>query len=158
MAYLRALTPCSGFVDLQQPGCSGQAGEIPKCGGFPCSCADHQRSTSRRSSGRAGPTAHMLKWGSVQALKISWAPQDLALMEHVQQAWLFSQAGYLHFMCVQLLWSIPDASISLCLHYLGRNPGQKYGNPAFNTSSTRGRGNEYDTTLACSIFTLNWLL
>lgn len=45
-----------------------------------------------------------------------------------------------------------------CLHYLDRNPGQKYGNPAFNTSSTRERGNEYDTVLTCSICSLNWML
>lgn len=67
------------------------------------SCADHQRSTYTRRSGRAGPAAHVLEWGSVHALKISWAPQDLGLMEHVQQAWLCSQTGYLYFMCAVAL-------------------------------------------------------
>lgn len=83
MDSLRALTPCPGFVDLQQlwAGC-GDATILD------ASMALVQTTRGARTHGAqdAGPAAHVLEWGSVHALKISWAPQDLGLMEHVQQA------------------------------------------------------------------------
>lgn len=53
--------------------------------------------------GMCWPHSTRAEMGLCAWLHISWAPQDLGLMEHVQQAWLFSQTGYLYFMCAVTL-------------------------------------------------------
>lgn len=155
---LRALSLCVGFVDLQHSYCSEQAAKMSQSHMCPlhlCSPPKKHVHTKFRMHWPYSRHAEMEVCACTQNLLgsrsfwLNWTcVVGLTFLRNRLSVFLVcncSEISQTHqFPCACIIWiEILD---------------KKYGNPAFNTSSTRERGNECGTILACSIFTLDWLL